>query len=163
MRKALKTSITGFFLILFVGYALPAGSQEYVSYCNDRYGFCVDYPSHFKMQSPPANNDGRRFYDGLGFTMTVSGINNVLDATLQSEMDSQSKDFDNLTYRVKGKNWYILSGYKDSSILYVKTYIGEGAINHLYLRYPEQQKAKYSRMVEKISGSLKPGDLKENH
>lgn len=139
----------------------PINSQEYVEYCNERYGFCVNYPSNFKKERPPDNGDGQRFNDGKGFLMIVSGINNGLDDNLKTEMASQSKDFDKITYQTYKNNWFVLSGYKGSNILYLKTYVGRSSINHLYIQFPSSQKNEYDNIVTKISKSFKSGNLND--
>lgn len=138
-------------------------SQEYFTYCNPRYGFCVDYPVGFQMETPPDNGDGSNLFDGNGFKMTVSGINNVSEDTLESEIINQSRSFDEITYRKKGKNWFVLSGFKGSEVLYLKTFIGTESINHLYIRYPAGHKAVYDGIVDKISHSYRPGDINAVH
>ena len=149
--------------ILIFSYSVPLSAQEYGRYCNSRFGFCVEYPMHFGIEPAPENNDGRRFYDRNGFTMTVSGINNALNNTLQSEMQSQSRDFDDVTYHSIGDNWYVLSGYKDTHILYLKTYMGGGSINHLYIKYPAQLKAEYDEIITRVSRSFLPGRIEDAH
>lgn len=142
---------------------VPSPLQGYKTYCNARYGFRVNYPCYLRMEPPPDNDDGRKFYDGKGFLVIVSGSNNVLDETLESEMDSQGKDFDRITYSTTGKNWFVLSGYKSSEVVYVKTYIGQGSINHLYIQYPSRHSVEYDNVVTNISRSFKPGNLNDAH
>jgi hypothetical protein len=163
MIKRLHWFVLASLFICFAGDGRSADLQGYNKYCNARYGFCIDYPSHFKMEPAPDNDDGRKLLDGKGFLMIASGINNANDDTLTTEMHSQSEDFDKVTYRTKGKNWFVLSGYKGSDILYVKTCVGEGAINHLYIQYPSRRKTEYEHMVTKVSRSFKPGDLRNAH
>src|SRR2546421_7514829 len=115
-------------------------------YCNDRFGFCVYYPAsvgwrdqqgvwHSGNQgAAPENNDGSKFDNGNGLEMTVSGINNTSHDTLQSEMSAARKRFDKITYRAKGKNWFILKGQKADVIIFLKTYIGRGSVNHLEIQ-----------------------------
>lgn len=95
--------------------------------------------------------------------MTVSGSNNSLDDSVTSEMESQTGDFDRITYRAQKKNWFVLSGYKGSEILYRKTYVGEGSVNHLHIQYPAQKRKEYDAMVTRISSSFEPGDLEAAH
>lgn len=154
---------SGMMLISITCSVVMAEAQEYARYCNARYGFCISHLSRFAMEPSPANSDGRRFFDGKGLSMTASGINNVLDDTLQSEMNSQSEDFDKITYRAKNDNWFVLSGYKGSDILYVKTYVGKGSINHLRIAYPANRKAAYDGIVAEIARSFKPGRLNLAH
>ncbi len=95
--------------------------------------------------------------------MTVSGINNVMEDNLQTEMDSQSKGFDKITLKTKKDNWFVLSGFKKTDIVYLKTYVGESSINHLYLKYPTNRKTEYDEMVSVMSKSFKSGDLNNSH
>jgi hypothetical protein len=163
MMKLLQPLNIGIALLSVISYVVPLSAQEYTRYCNSRYGFCVSYPSHFGMEPPPENNDGRRFYDRNGLVMTASGINNVLEGTLQTEMHSQSEDFDEISYRAKGKNWFVLSGHKGANILYLKTFVGIGSINRLYIEYPARLKTKYNEIVAKVARSFKPGHLEVAH
>jgi hypothetical protein len=141
----------------------PASAQTYQKYCNDRFGFCLVYPAHMDQEPPPVNNDGRVFYDRQGFRLTASGINNVLEDTLASERLSQERHFDLVSYRADGKDWYVLSGYKGDNIVYLKTYVGPGSINHLHLSYPARLQAAYADLVTRISRSFTPGNLQELH
>ena len=150
--------ILAILLLLFTSQAYA--QLPYKSYCNTRFGFCVDYPATFGMGPAPTNNDGREFSDQDGFFMIASGMHNALDNSLIEEMKSQEEDFDKITYRVKKKNWFVLSGYKDNDILYLKTYIGKEYIYHLYIRYPTELKTEYNTLLSTISRSFKPGPLR---
>jgi hypothetical protein len=128
-------------------------------YCNARFGFCISYPASLQMDRPPENDDGRRFDNGNGLVVTASGINNVSHDTLKSEMRTASDSFDRITYRAKGKNWFVLSGRKKDKIIYLKTFIGRGSVNHLDIEYPVRQKTVYRKVVGNIAGSFRPGQL----
>lgn len=138
-------------------------AQTLNKYCNTRYGFCVNYPSYLSSDIPPQNGDGQKFFIKKGLTMTVSGSNNVLNYSLPQVMTSQKSEFDRITYQRQSKNYFILSGYKQGQIIYLKTYIGSGSINSLHLIYPSQLKTKYDRLITKISQSFQPGNLEESH
>ncbi len=163
MAKFLKTFLVGMGLSVGIGYSSLINAQVYEQYCNNRYGFCVQYPQHFGIESAPMNNDGRRFYNHNGFIMIASGINNVMDDTLQSELESAKNKFDAITYQTTGNNWFVLSGYQTGYIIYIKTYIGEGSINHLYIQYPMARKEEYDKIVTTISHSFKSGDIQIAH
>lgn len=151
-------SILSLWLIVLSLYAV-AGTR----YCNSRYGFCVNYPSNFGSEPAPDNNDGQVFFDRDGFRMTASGSNNVTDETVKSDMNGLLSEFDTVTYRKLGKNWFALSGYKDDSIIYIKGWVGAGSINHLYLQYPSALKTDYDNVVKQIVKSFRPGDLNNSH
>jgi len=144
-------------------------------YCNDRFGFCVFYPASVGWRdqqgvwhqgsnaASPENNDGSKFDNGNGLEVTVSGINNTSHDTLQSEMSAARKRFDKITYRAKGKNWFILKGQKADVIIILKTYIGRGSVNHLEITVPDPLKTGYSQVVSDIAGSFSPGKLSVPH
>jgi len=147
-------------LLLFSSHAV---GQSFSTYRNERYGFSVMYPSDFKMDPPPENGDGRRFFKDNGCSIIASGINNIGEESVASGMRSGESNFDKITYRSKGKNWFVLSGYKGSDVLYIKSYVGVGASNDLWIRYPQTLAKEYSAITIKVSESFKPGDLKEVH
>lgn len=150
-------------IFLSVLLPLPSLAENYTRYCNDRFGFCVDYPVSFGMKPAPANGDGRIFYDDNGFRLIASGINNVLDDTPENELKNREKDFDTITYRKQEKTWYVLSGYRGNDILYVKSLVGKHSINTLYLQYPTAMKGDYDATVNHIVKSFLPGNLSEPH
>lgn len=163
MSRVTGWSVTTLTLAFLVMFACAADAQTYARYCNERYGFCIDYPESLQKDPPPVNGDGRGFHDRHGFSMTVSGSNNSLEESLTSEMESQAGDFDRITYRTQKKNWFVLSGYRGAEILYRKTYVGEGSLNHLYIEYPAQKRKEYDAVVTRISSSFEPGDLETAH
>lgn len=144
-------------------------------YCNARFGFCIYHPASVGWRdqqgvwhpgnqgAAPENNDGSKFDNGNGLEMTVSGINNTDHGTVQSEMREARKNFDKITYRAQGKNWFILKGQKADVIIFLKTYIGRGSVNHLRIEVPFPLRNNYSQVVSNIAGSFSPGKLGVAH
>lgn len=152
-------------LLLFVSSLVSWNlrAETYASYTNDRYGFSVSYPSGFRMDKAPENNDGRRLSNRDGATITVYGTNNVLEETVESLDSTLPENFTKVTYRAKGKNWLAMSGYKGDDILYIKAFVGTGSIDQLRIRHPEALAKKYSGATSRIVASFQPGDLSETH
>jgi hypothetical protein len=152
-----------FVIILFITLPVKSAAQNISQYVNERYGFRLNYPSSLISAPNPANGDGIRMYDKKGFVVVASGINNESDITLQSELDSQWESIGKITYGVRGNNWFTISGVKENKVIFIKSFVGSGAINHLYIEYPKDQKDKYDKIVESISKSFSPGDLTKTH
>jgi len=155
-----RIKIMSVMTILLVNFVTQANAQQaYTKYCNDRYGFCVEYPVNFGMKPAPTNNDGRVFYDTEGYSMRVYGSYNALDHSIKAEMKEEEKGFDIVTYRAAKNNWYVLSGYKDNDIIYLKTYMSRNKeiFYHLHMSYPAKYKTEYNKIVSKVSKSFKPG------
>jgi len=156
-KNRLVQKLIGIVTIFIFGFMSQAYAQmDYKKYCNSRFNFCVLYPVTFGVGPSPDNNDGRKFYDREGFSMTASGMYNVLENSLKKEMKSQEEAFDTVTYRRMKDNWFVLSGYSGKDILYIKTYIAHDTLYHLYIRYPESLKKEYNAIVSKIAKSFKP-------
>ena len=150
-------------IILVFILSVMSEAQNNLRYVNARYGFQVSYPAFLISAPNPANGDGIRMYDKKGFVLVASGINNESEITFQSELQTQWESIGTINYGVRGSNWFTISGVKENKIIYIKSYIGTGAINHLYIEYPKDQKDRYDKIVETIAKSFSPGDLSKNH
>ncbi len=164
MRKRKQNSfilrVIGVISILLFGSVSQVNAQQaYTKYCNSRYGFCVEYPVNFDMKPAPTNNDGRVINDTKGYSMRVYGSYNALDHSIKDEMEDEEKGLDIVTYRAAKMNWYVLSGYKDNDIVYLKTYMNRNKeiFYHLHISYPAKFKTEYNNIVSKVSKSFKPG------
>jgi hypothetical protein len=150
-------------IILIIILTAKSEAQNNLIYENARYGFRVSYPAFLISAPNPANGDGIRMYDKKGFVLVASGINNESEITFQSELQTQWESIGTISYGVRGSNWFAISGIKENKIIYFKSYIGTGAINHLYIEYPKEQRDKYDKIVEAIAKSFSPGDLTKIH
>lgn len=136
-------------------------NPEYNSYTNTRYGYTVMYPASIEKKAESENGDGREFSSSEGFNMTVYGSNDasVLNKSLDEMYKEELKGHKDVTYKVKKKNWFVISGYDGDYIFYVKKYAGTGSSNTLSLKYPSNLRDKYYDVVTVISKSFKEGNL----
>jgi len=147
--------------IALITLSSHASAQSYASYSNERFGFTLSYPGDFKMDPPPANGDGGRFTNALGISITASGSNNALEDSISTKMEALTPWFDSITYRAKGKNWFVLSGFKGKDVLYMKVFVGKGSINQLWIQHPATLTKTFAAATARIVSSFKPGDLTE--
>lgn len=141
--------------------------SKYQTYCNERFNFCIDYPSKFIPQGESYNGDGQSFmsednktaivaYGNLAVTDVSDNINKVYNTAIID---------DNITYKILKRNYFIISGYdKNGNIFYRKTvskkinYFGNEnteIFQTLMISYPENQKNVYAEYCQKISKSFK--------
>src|ERR1043166_7488254 len=99
----------------------------------------------------PENNDGAKFDNGNGLEVTVSGINNASNDTLESEMSAAEKRFDKVLFREKRTNSFYMKGKKGDVVFFLRTYVGKGSINHLEIQVPERLQTEYSQVVSDIA------------
>src|ERR1035437_6076028 len=153
----------GAIIILVIILAVKTEAQNNLRYVNERYGFQMSYPAFLISAPIPANGDGMRMYDKKGFVLVASGINNESEITFQSELETQRESIGKINYGVRGNNWFAISGVKENKIIFIKSYIGIGSINHLYIEYPKDHKDKFDKIVEAVAKSCISGDLSKRH
>lgn len=77
MKKQSYFLLLGLILLAF-GLKAQRGS----TYCNNRFGFCVDYPASLKQSADdPVNGDGIKLEAEDGITVSISGSFNVMNWT----------------------------------------------------------------------------------
>lgn len=136
-------------------------NPNYDTYVNSRFGYSVKYPNILKKGSESENGDGCEFISEDGFIMKVYGSNDVsvFNKTLDEMYTDELKEHKDITYKVKKKNWFVISGYDGEMIFYIKKYIGTSSSNTLYLNYPSNLRDKYYDVITVISKSFKEGNI----
>ncbi len=139
-----------FLLVLLTGLAWAA--PEWASYCNARFGFCVQRPAFMAPQPPPQNGDGQEFRFGAA-RLIAFGSTQAL--SLPETYRLAQKDLQ-VTYRVLKSELFVVSGYKKGSIVvYHYTRATQDAYISVYLEYPASQKKTYDPLIKPIVDSLK--------
>lgn len=146
----------------------PASEIKYDTYCNSRYGYCIDYPVGVLFpQGEAPSGDGQEFksknadvqllvYRDLRDHITMDEPYNIQTAY---EEDSRGSDPEKpkkvIAYKKLGKNFYIVSGYNNGKIFYQKTVLREEGLVTSYIEYPETDSTVYNKVSERIFSSLK--------
>lgn len=136
-------------------------NPKYKDYYNSRYGFFVKYPENLIIQHESENNDGIELIGDDGFNLKVYGSNdaNVFNMSLNDFYKKELTEHKDVTYKVKKKNWFVISGYDGEFIFYIKKYVGNGSTNTLFLKYPSNLRDKYYDVITVISKSFKEGNI----
>ncbi len=123
-------------------------------YDNSRFYMSAWVPADFYLAYGPMNGDGAIFEDGLGGQVSITGIHNALNATVESEY-SRDKTQHNLAYSASGDNWYVVS-YKEKGIIYYKKeFVGSKYINTMIFSYPAKRAGHYNPLVSKVEETFK--------
>jgi len=66
--------------------------------------------------------------------------------------------YDELTYRPRGRSWFVLSGYRENNIYYEKVMFScaGGVVNVLAITYPTDQRDLYDPVVEQMEDTFRP-------
>lgn len=157
-------TLTTLFFISIISLAF-AKNDEYRTYCNDRFDFCIKYPTRFHLQEKSLNGDGA-FFEAIDKKAEIWAYGSLavegLDQ-LEQEFNIASGKI-NVTYKVKKDNWFVLSGVDDKgNFIYQKTmkknidYYGDKGtpvFQTLRLSYPPNQKAQYETYCAVIAKSF---------
>ena len=67
--------------------------------------------------------------------------------------------YDELTYRPRGRSWFVLSGYRGDDIYYEKVMFSCGGqvVNVMAVTYPGKERNIYDQVVERMEDSFRPG------
>lgn len=122
------------FSFLFVNIA--SAQSEMAEYCNNRFDFCIEYPSDiFTEKMLSANGDGVEFTNADGTVyLLASGSNNVLKTSVEAEY----KNFMNYIIHTEGQvkeiesnrvgNMLEVSIQNGKKFFFYRTYISENAL-----------------------------------
>jgi hypothetical protein len=149
---------------LLAALAAPSDARAengWTVYVNDRFSVTVSYPvPRFAMQPPPENDDGRTLIAADGARILVFGGYNALGETLVSKQAGLTgPDYAHTTYRARGANWFVVSGYREiggvDSVFYEKYIFARGdVIDSLIVTYPRALRSVYDPIAGKIAASF---------
>jgi hypothetical protein len=66
--------------------------------------------------------------------------------------------YEDVTYRPRGRSWFVLSGYRDNDIYYEKVMFtcGGQVVNVMAITYPSEQRELYDSVVERMEDNFRP-------
>jgi hypothetical protein len=134
-----------------------AGSADWKTYVNVRYGYSVCYPANLLKAQPEADNsDGRAFTGPGGARLLVFGSNNVLQSSLADEAGAQARNYlgkrGKITYRAAKANWIVISGTDGGAMeFYTKTFRRRDQFLAFHLEYPRAAAAAFKPVIERLN------------
>ncbi len=157
-------SSSGISLIVFLLFSTVSFAQnsktgsDYKTYCNARFGYCIDYPKTLYPEKESANGDGCVFINEKEEeVLRVYGKNNM-ERSLQKQFREDLKESQvdaTITYRKQGKNFFVISGQKQGKIFYQKTIQKGNVFVYAVIGYNQNDKENYDKLSEKIFASLR--------
>lgn len=139
-------------------------AYTFETYCNSRFGFCIDYPSNKLIpQDESANGDGQIFTsEDTESTLWVyrdfrdnAGIEEEFNIESAFESDIQTNDPNHsITYKKLGSDYYVVSGYNEGKIFHQKTMMTDKGLATSLIEYPESEREYYDKVSETIFTSF---------
>lgn len=138
---------------------------NYVEYCNDRFNFCLSYPSHFSAQPSSVNGDGKVFKNKLDNAEIIAfGELDDNQTGLEPHLSFIHKQIEiQDSAKVEYGYNFIGVGKKDGRIYHERILMKEkdeanGKVNVIYsiqLSYPKKHQKKYTQLWANLMHNLK--------
>ena len=134
-------------------------NEMWKPYHNERFDFCVDYPTNFLYEKGESeNHDGNIFATAnQSSEMRASGIKNVLEESIEEAFNSATEngtyynDEQIITYKKQVNDWFVISGKYYESIFYVRTVLKNDTFYTLYFEYHSSEEEKFKEIIERTT------------
>ncbi|WP_203561180.1 hypothetical protein [Jiella pacifica] len=129
---------------------------DQVTYKNERFGTKASFPSEaFPQKLPaPVEGDGLAWASPDGAQIFIYARENAGDETPKSVIRARGRT-DDVTYDASGRRWAVVSGYRDGKIFYERYIFRGNLIHSVAIRYPEDERATYDKLVGPVTMTLK--------
>lgn len=135
----------------------------YQRYYNSKFNYSVAYPVGILVpQGEAQNGDGQKFLSkDKSIVMTVYGSHNVLNKRLEEEYRNQSRSATRenptrvVSYKTRGNDWFVVSGYDKGKVFYNKTMLRNGDFKVLEIQYDKSLQRKLDPIVAEIAKSFR--------
>ncbi len=123
-------------------------------YQNTRFGFSLCWlPGTWQIREAD-NGDGVMLRDNQGFTLLAYGTNGyaVLGQNMEDALAEFSSTLDSVTYkrRHSANGWFVVSGFQNENIVYLKCFFREDTACIVQMTYPADKANVYTPHVEQV-------------
>ena len=128
----------------------------------ERTRFCLLLSSCFKSCQATANPLFTISTTSSDAKFLVGGWNNQAQQSPQhfkQWLIANAGGYDEVTYRPRGRSWFVLSGYRGDQIYYEKVMFSCGGqiVNVFAISYPVVERDIFDPVVERMEDSFRPG------
>jgi hypothetical protein len=140
-------------------------ASPYLTYQDDRYGFQVQIPSLYQLQTPSGPDGVATFHDPQGrgtvtvFRRATSGRIDAAQAEALARANFTGAG-GRVTYDHQSGHEYIVSGFTADHVVYYEFgYLGSAGEGGFIFTYPEADKGVFDAVVSYAYRSFQHGDL----
>lgn len=149
--------------LVFIAAFKP--QDDYATYCNGKFGFCIKYPKSFGKPKESGSGDGATFTSkDKKAELRAWGNLAVEDLDkLEQQLDEATQNL-NVTYKVVKDTWFVVSGTDSSgAVVYRKTVkkkidfngdAGTPVFQTVRIKYPATQQKNYEGYCKVIARSF---------
>ena len=138
--------------------AFATPQNNYKTYTNARFKYSIGYPADLLIpQGEAENGDGQIFKekDRSSVEMRVYGGYNVSNETLRSRYAELIRKWNNVTYKVIRRDWFVVSAMVNGKIHYQKTILRGDVFKTFEIVYDAVRGSTYNDVTDRIAKSFK--------
>jgi hypothetical protein len=160
-----------FSTLLFGTFGMFHSTTNIKEYCN-KYDVCVSYDGDlFEGPSESGSQDGAHFYtENPNNEMSMGAdyreqLDDYLELAGEAQLkklyadDQKDAQYQQITYKKLGTNWYVLSGYlkneAGNKIIFYKKVIQASRLSFCMVQYEEADKEYWNPVCKLVSSSFK--------
>jgi hypothetical protein len=153
--------------ILLVGMLTVAATPNWISARDDSLGFRFSYPRSLFAPAPVEGDEQPSFHYFASRDAEAELMVGAWDDSSGQTPEefkrwvmANAGGYDDLTYSPRGRSWFVLSGYRDDLIYYEKVLFSCGGrlVNIFAITYPQNQRALYDPVVERMEDTFQAGN-----
>ena len=138
--------------------AFATPQNNYKTYTNARFKYSIGYPADLLVpQGEAENGDGQIFKekDRSSVEMRVYGGYNVSNETLRSRYAELIRKWNNVTYKVIRRDWFVVSAMVNGKIHYQKTILRGDVFKTFEIEYDAVRGSTYNDVTYRLARSFK--------
>jgi hypothetical protein len=149
---------TGALALTLLAAAMPPWSLEQ----DDAFGFTYAYPRTRFAEITGEAKPGFHYFasQDAAAEFLVGAWNNRKGQTpeeFKRWLIANAGGYNEVTYRPRGRSWFVLSGYRGNDIYYEKVMFSCSGqiVNVMAITYPSDQREQYDSVVERMEDSFR--------
>ncbi|MGE6782226.1 hypothetical protein ACQKGL_06865 [Ensifer adhaerens] len=151
-------------LALLLPSALTAvAAEDWVPYANQRFGYVLDIPPGFELQSQGDNGDGASFHaDDNGATLSVFG-STLMDGDFETDVNDRmgyEREGDwRISYSRVTAAWASFSGARGDEVFYTRAIaLCDGSAAYFRLQYRKSRFTSFDGVISRMAEALRPSE-----
>ena len=142
--------------VAFGGALSAAAAEEWLRYQDPRFGISTLYPAD--LLSDRFMTETGATFSGAGGSLEISAAQRDVHSIPELRgLMAETPGYDDVTYSPEGRNWLVVSGFRDGDIFYEKYFVRDGIVEGFALEYPSSARGTFDPVVETIEDSFRPG------
>jgi hypothetical protein len=143
---------------------LPAVAGQWLGKREPGLGFAFSYPPDLFQEIAGDGKPSFHYFasPSSDAKFLVGGWNNRAEQTpdtFKRWLIANAGGYDEVTYRPRGRSWFVLSGYRGDQIYYEKVMFScRGRVVNIFaITYPLTKRHLYDPVVERMEDTFRPG------